>query len=620
MCGIAGIVGGVVDDRVREAVARMSAAQSHRGPDAEGCYFDERSALGHRRLATIDLSPEANQPMEDANCRYVLVFNGEIYNFQEIRNELSCYQFKTRSDTEVILAAFIQWREKSIERLKGQFALAIWDKENEKLFVARDRLGEKPFYYCICGDVFMFASELRALLATDRVPRKVSKDGVVDYLVHESTVSPRTIVERVHQLPPGHYGWFSAGDFEVKRYWHPVPNRLKSGAVDYASACIEVRRLLNQAVDGQLVSDVPTGAFLSGGIDSSAIVALMSERAGQPVNTLSVTFDEKHFDETVYSLAVARRFRTKHHDIRLKADALLDLLPEYFASVDSPSVDGLNTFVVSKAARNAGLTVVLSGVGGDELFAGYDTFARYSRLKSHSYLWQLPQFWRGSLAQAIGWAAGSPRARKASALLTLKSFDAGAFYEISRCVFTPAEAEELVPGFSWDKLCRVEASLETDFASMPSYSQMSVMELTNYMQSVLLKDTDNMSMASSLEVRLPLCDYELVQYVLGLPDEYKRGAGPKQLLVDSLDGLLPSEIVNRPKMGFSFPWGRWIRNELRNFCRSEIADLAKRASLGATAVTSVWNRFDSGDADTGWSQIWALVALEQWLKHNKCAT
>jgi asparagine synthase (glutamine-hydrolysing) len=617
MCGIAGIVDSARDGvDLPSVVRRMMAAQVHRGPDAEGYFFSSRAALGHRRLAIIDLSDSASQPMHDYSGRYVVTFNGEIYNFKRLRSQLKGYPFRTNSDTEVVLAAFAEWGEAAVERLEGQFAFAIWDARDEKLFLARDRLGEKPLYYHHCDGTFIFASELRALLKSEFVPKKLSREGLLDYLVHESVRSPGTMIADVFQVPPGHSGWFENGGLELRSYWSLPPRRREAVAGNYSALCRDIRGLLDEATDGQMISDVPIGAFLSGGIDSSAIVALMAQRSSEPVNTLSVTFADEQFDESRYSSIVSNRFETRHHVVRLQPEALLEELPNYFISVDAPSGDGPNTYIVSKAAKQAGLTVVLSGVGGDELFAGYDTFKRYQSFCRYGYAWKTPSALRGLAAQAAVRVFSSRTGRKAAALLMLEHSDAAGFYETNRSVFSRKEASSLLSESWRDVGVRPVRSLQNDegFRALAPLSQMSVLELSNYMQNVLLKDTDAMAMANSLEVRLPFCNHRLVEYMLAVPDRFKVGRRPKQLLVDALGGLLPSEVVDRPKMGFAFPWAKWIRKELRAFCDAQLRRLGQRGVLDAAKIDALWRGFNSRSSSDDWSQIWLLVVLEQWLE------
>ena len=354
----------------------MTDAIAHRGPNAEGHYVDESVALGHRRLSIIDLSPEANQPFFDSTGRYAMVFNGEVYNFMDIRHQLADYPFRTNCDTEVVLAAYIRWGEACLSRFYGMFAFAVWDKQEQRLFVVRDRLGIKPLYFYQDEKKFLFASEIRPLLASGLVAKKLDQEGLYDYFNYQTVHAPRTIVEGVFQLNPGEYAILKNGTFTKKTYWKLAPDQPDIVEGSYGEVKKQVRRLMLESVERRLVSDVPLGAFLSGGIDSTAVVALMAEVADQAVDTFSVVFEEPQFDESEYSELVARRFNTRHHPMLLKPQDFLNALPNALMAMDSPSGDAINTYVVSKVTKEAGVTVALSGLGGDELFAGYPLFLR----------------------------------------------------------------------------------------------------------------------------------------------------------------------------------------------------------------------------------------------------
>jgi len=618
MCGIGGVLYKKSSNLDKYAVIeRMMLAQKHRGPDADGFYHDDLIALGHRRLSIIDLSVDANQPMHDASGRYVITFNGEIYNYKQLRTQLSKYKFNSHSDTEVILAAFIEWGEACLKHLTGPFAFAIWDKKDQNLFIARDRFGEKPFYYYKNNKNFIFASELRALLASDLVPKKVLQNGVHDYLLNASVQAPKTILEDVHQLPAAHFAWVSKDKFELKKYWNIQPLSHVTDNVDYKTTCGNIKKHLDRVIDGQLMSDVPIGAFLSGGIDSSALVALMAERSEQKINTLSITFDEKQFDESRYASVVAKRFNTHHDVICLKPQDLLDGLDDYFSCVDAPSGDGPNVFIISKAAKEAGLTVALSGIGGDELFAGYRSFAWYKAFMKHGYFWHLPLAVRKSFLPLMAMLGPVINLGKLPHLMSLRKNDAAGFYELIRGSFLKSDAAGIMQqqaAFQSSSSSNFTQLNQALFFLLPKLSQFSILEFLNYTQNVLLKDADNMSMANSLEIRVPFCDHQLVEYVLSVQDNFKLGKRPKQLLVDSLDGLLPDMIVDRKKMGFSFPWGAWIKNELNSFCSDALNSLSKRDLFDEFKVRNLWETYQKQDGYGGWNRIWLMVSLEKWLQ------
>ncbi|MFZ4647483.1 MAG: asparagine synthase (glutamine-hydrolyzing), partial [Gemmataceae bacterium] len=377
----------------------MTNSIAHRGPDAEGFYHDENIALGHRRLSIIDLSAAANQPMHDASGRYVITYNGEIYNYKEVRSALPDYPFRTQSDSEVVLAAYLQWGENCLERLNGMFAFAIWDRTTGSLFIARDRLGVKPLYYYHNRangkeDIFMFASEIRALLASGIIPKKLNFSALSNYLQYQTVFGHSNIIEGVMTLPAGHFGTYSNGILAIKAYWQIGAAQDNRDKNDPATVHQEIRHLMQVAIARRMVSDVPVSAFLSGGIDSSAVVGLMAEQSAQPINTFSITFEEPEYDESIYSSLIAKRFNTRHTPFNLRASDFLDHFHEALAAMDNPSGDGFNTYLVSKITRNTGIKVALSGIGGDELFAGYAGFKRWIWLQKH-WLWRIPASVRG---------------------------------------------------------------------------------------------------------------------------------------------------------------------------------------------------------------------------------
>ncbi len=383
MCSISGIVS--VADWTREAVQRMNAAQSHRGPDDCGVVrikaLEGEVVLGNTRLAIIDTSPAGHQPMNDPETGNWITYNGETYNFKELRREIGSGPWLSNTDTEVVLRAYSKWGVDAFRRMRGMFALAIWDHAQQQLLLARDPLGIKPLYYFVAKDRLLFASELRALLASGLTPRRLSTAGVDSYLANGSVESPLTIIEGIRQLLPGHYLQVKADSGIEVTEVEFAERRSVHAPSDRDEAVARLRSELEETVRLHLVSDVPLGVFLSGGMDSSALVALMS-RMDQRPKTFSVVFDENTFTEAPFSRAIAERFNTEHSEIRLSEQRLIQLLPDAIAAIDQPTMDGINTFVVSRAVKNAGITVALSGLGGDELFAGYPSFRRAIKLSS----------------------------------------------------------------------------------------------------------------------------------------------------------------------------------------------------------------------------------------------
>ncbi|MEZ4756833.1 MAG: asparagine synthase (glutamine-hydrolyzing) [Flavobacteriales bacterium] len=621
MCGITGIFGleGIPD--ARATVTAMNRALAHRGPDAEGFWSDEVVALGHRRLGIIDLGHASDQPFRSPDGRYTLVFNGEIYNYRELRAELPQWSFRTASDTEVLLAALITWGDGALHRLKGMFAFALWDSAQQELLLVRDRMGIKPLYVARSGQHILFASELRAVLASGLLRPTLDRDALVDHLRYQTVHAPATIVREVRMLEAGHAMRIS--DQEVRSWqWYDLV-----GAVDrnvehlpLAEVHREVRERLSRAVERRLVADVPFGAFLSGGIDSSAIVGLMAQATQAPVHTFSVVFNEPAFSEEPYAQLVAARFRTEHTPIRLQPHDMLDLLPDALAAMDHPSADGPNTYVVSKVTKAAGITMALSGLGGDELFAGYPVFARSIGLWNKRWLTQFPGWMRSLVAWGLSSTRPSIQSDKLGELLRLSHFTVDDTYPVSRITFSDREVAALM-GATRLPENTVRRFMHTLVRSgrgheLPLLSQVSLGELGTYLQSVLLRDTDQMSMAHALEVRVPFLDHDLVEFVLGVSDQHKYPHRPKQLLVDSLGDLLPRAIVDRPKMGFTLPWEHWMRNELQSWCADRVKRAGHRPWFAPGAVERLWARFLAHDPRVNWSRLWSLIVLEDWLERH----
>jgi len=620
MCGIAGIHGleGIAEPEA--LVRRMNAAMAHRGPDADGVLRRGNAVLGHRRLSIIDLSPASNQPFISVDGRHAIAFNGEIYNYRELKRELD-RPWRTGGDTEVLLAAYEEWGAACLDRLQGMFAFAIHDRDTDELFIARDRMGIKPLYWYRDDKHVLFASELRALLATGLVPRRLDRASLVDHLRYQTVHEPATIVQDVRMLEAGH--WLRMSDAEVSTgRWYDLVRAAKREAEHLPKEQVkhEVRERLERAVEKRLVSDVPFGAFLSGGIDSSAVVGLMAERMQQPVHTFSVVFDEEAYSEERYARIVAEKFRTEHTTIRLKPTDMLQMLPDALEAMDHPSADGPNTYVVSKKTKEAGIAMALSGLGGDEVFAGYPVFKRTIDLWSRRWLTQFPREMRGLAARMIGAARPGIASDKLGELLRLPSFSVDDTYPVSRLTFSDRELVRLV---AMERLPTnrvmeaMHALIRIDGGhALPLLGQVSLGEVSTYMRNVLLRDADQMSMAHALEVRVPFLDHDLVEFVLGVSDAVKYPHSPKRLLVESLGDLLPREIVDRPKMGFTLPWELWMRNELKSFCEERISMLQKRDVFRPDALMLLWRRFLAGDPRVNWSRLWSLVVLGDWLDRH----
>lgn len=613
MCGIAGIYLKDKATGLRPTIQKMIDVIPHRGPDGEGVFLEEdQIALGHRRLSIIDVDKRSDQPLYSSCGNYILVFNGEIYNYKSIKQELGNFEFSTTSDTEVLLNAYIQWGVNCLEKFNGMFSLAIYNKKDKSLFVARDRLGIKPLYYTHTDKGLAISSEVKQLIASGYASTQLDRKGLVQYFMNKTVYTPNTILKDVKMLPAGHYMLYSGEQLDIQPYWNILEKReSKRVATTYEQTKEDVRELLLDSVNLRMVSDVPLGAFLSGGIDSSIIVGLASQHS--QVNTVSICFDEEKYDESEYSRLIAKKFKTNHTEVRFKPEALLEKLPSIMKALDHPSIDGVNTHFVSEKAKENGLTVSLSGLGGDELFAGYYYFKWGYNYKK--YIEKLPsagKFLKNVVGKtALGLKENVSTHKLKEYLNASKDFQSK--YHIFRQLYFSHQLNDL---FSFDPQSydypRADDALLKQF---PKLSQFSYLELTTYMEHVLLRDTDQMSMDSSLEVRVPFLDHRLVEYVMNIDDKFKYPSFPKKLLVESVGDLLPEAIYNRKKMGFNFPWEYWLRNELKDYVDEKISSLAARPEFNEESIRSIWQNFLDHKAGVSFSRVWLYVALECTLQN-----
>ncbi|MFT4025043.1 MAG: asparagine synthase (glutamine-hydrolyzing) [Flavihumibacter sp.] len=617
MCGIAGIIQfngqPVEEDRLRA----MSAAMAHRGPDAEGFFLEKNYGLAHRRLSILDLSTSANQPFSDSAQRYITVFNGELYNYRDVQRNMPEHVFKTTSDTEVLVEWFARKGIEGIDDFSGMFAFAMVDRHTGDITLVRDRFGVKPLYYYQDEERLLFASELRAILASGYVKAVLDPVALRSYFRYQSIASPGSVLEGVRQLPAGHFLQIRNGQLSVA-CWYAVAD---TGApADFSHPTVvkrHIRQLLERAVEKRLVSDVPVGAFLSGGIDSSLVVALMARAGSAPVNTFNISFKEEEFDESKWAQMVARKYNTRHQSIELKPSHFLDELTNALDAMDSPSGDGINSYVVSKAVRQQGITVALSGIGGDELFAGYPFFPTYLKIRQRSQIWDSSTQLRQVAGKMMEWN-NRLNLSKIKTLLEAKKSSIAWLYPVFRQVLPdsiPAAILDLPDhdGVVQEALLEQEAIID----QLPLLSQVTVAELMGYTQNTLLKDMDQMSMAVGLELREPFFDHDLVRYVLQVPDSLKFPETPKKLLVESLQGLIPDEVIFRPKKGFTFPWKHWMKNELKPFCSSMIRSFAGRKGVNNRMLLQHWNDFLLDETQAKWMDIWLFVVLEYWLQKNE---
>ncbi|MFN5376846.1 MAG: asparagine synthase (glutamine-hydrolyzing) [Chitinophagaceae bacterium] len=615
MCGITGILHYGYTDNTKEIVSNMISALSHRGSDATGIYNDAMISLGHARLSIIDLQNRANQPFADKTERYVLSFNGEIYNYQELKQELSTWSFNTESDTEVLLAAFDRWGIDCLNKLDGIFAFAIWDSLEKTLWLARDRMGVKPFYYFEQDKTILFASEIRSLLSSGMISPSLDVCGLTHYLSFQNASSEFPIVTGVKELNSATYLKITDGGIKEHVYWKPN-NHILNQSLSYGDFTRDIFKLLDKAVNKRMVGDVPVSAYLSGGVDSSAIVALMSLHSNVPINTFTLSFQESSHDESAYANIIAKRFETNHTNIILNEDQLLNEVVNGLNVMDSPSADGINTYILSTAIKSANIKVALSGIGADELFAGYPGFNYFKNLQHYSTLFNSTHFFRKGIAVLMNQLNGE-KYSKISQLLQADNTELYSIYPALRQLFSSEKLKKILNDCSC--IDDVNISLVNQLSTIQHahhLSRFSLAEYNAYAKNTLLKDVDQMSMANGLEVREPFFDIDLIEYVLSIPDEYKKGKYNKQLLLDAISPLLPDEIIKRKKRGFVLPWEKWMRNELRSFCDAQIMECADRMFMNKSNFINYWKKFLKKESGIQWIELWQFVVLNYWMNKN----
>jgi len=630
----------------------MAAAMRHRGPDGEGFLVkDARApglALGMRRLSIIDLAG-GQQPIWNETRDVSVIYNGELYNYRELRERLTMlgHRFRTQSDTEILVHAWEEWGEECLTELRGMFAFALLDLRGRfatapLLFLARDPLGIKPLYYTQTAEGFAFASEVRALLASGVVPKQISQDALTSYLLFGSASEPVSLVEGVFSVPPGHRMLLYVPERRrmprARPWWDPETSpaaRDRRRPQDVDSAAKKLRPLLEDAVRAHLIADVPVGLFLSGGLDSGALAALAA-RAQAGIRSFTLSFPGTSYDEAPLARQVAERCGTQHTNIPLDGAAMLRRIDEAVAALDQPTMDGINTYFVSWAAGEVGLKVALSGLGGDELFAGYANFANTALLKRLTRLaWFVPRPLRRATAPLVASIFGTRLSRDAAGKAAAVWTDPDALphpYFYARALFPLGQLERLVePRFRPSTVGADGVTLEptwlgwldrtaSEAGKLEPVAATAWLEMRCYMASTLLRDTDSVSMARSLEVRVPLLDTPLVEFVRSLPDAARqRPRTQKALLVEALAGLLPAEILGQRKKTFTLPWEEWLRGPLRPRLESSFADIAPSLAphLRAEGVRTVWTAFLAGQ--TSWSRPWALYVLNEWCKRELAA-
>ncbi|KVV16569.1 asparagine synthetase B [Burkholderia ubonensis] len=655
MCGIDGFLNSAAFDEetARATLARMTASLAHRGPDAQGTWLDAQAgiALGHRRLAIVDLSVHGRQPMASVCGRFVLVFNGEIYNHRALREELErtgrAPAWRGHSDTEVLLAAIVAWGvEAALRRATGMFAIALWNRESRVLTLARDRIGEKPLYYGRIGDALVFASELKALRSFPGFDGAIDRDALCLYLRQSSVPAPYTIYRGIRKLPPGTFIQFEhARDTPRARAYWTLEHAIEAGRAEPFEGTAQeavglLDGILRKAVAQQMEADVPLGAFLSGGIDSSAIVALMQAQSAAPVDTFTIGFHEAGYDEAGYAKAVARHLGTRHTELYVTADHALAVVPKLPSIYDEPFSDAsqIPTFLVAELTRRH-VKVSLSGDGGDELFGGY---TRY---------FLTPRLWR-----KLHRVPAAVRARIAAALHALRPDHADQLAAVAQSAWSGAEARDTPPRIG-DRLHKLGHVMTADSriglyrllmsavhhperialagqepptpldtasawpADLTFAEQAMAIDTLTYLPTDILTKVDRAAMAVSLETRMPFLDHHVVEFAWRLPASVRLPDGrSKVLLRRLLDAYVPASLIDRPKQGFCAPIDHWLRGSLRDWAQTLLhpARLREEGFFDAAAVERLWRQHQTGRMN--WQhQLWTVLMFQAWLEAQRAA-
>ncbi|MFN9598860.1 MAG: asparagine synthase (glutamine-hydrolyzing) [Dolichospermum sp.] len=613
MCGIAGVIKLNTDDGSLEAkIEKMQTSLKHRGPDDAGIYIstDKQAALAHTRLSILDLSAAGHQPMSTTDNRYHITFNGEIYNFQELRENLISQgeKFHSQTDTEVILKLYQKIGFNCVQHLRGMFAFAIWDDLEKTCFLARDPLGIKPLYYYQLGTTLVFASELRAVLASGLPAINMSVEGLYGYLTTGSVPEPYTLITDIHCLPAGNWLYWHNGNTTKKQYWQIS---FTPEAISPPEAEEIVRKALLDSIQHHFISDVPVGIFLSGGIDSTTILALATQTQQSQLSTYSIAFAESEFNEGELAQKIANHFGAKHTEYQVTSSFAKSILPDFLAAIDQPSIDGFNTFCVSKVAHDHNMKVVLSGLGGDEIFGGYKSFQKVPQMVEWGKKLNTLPFLRTGLGLGLERWGTSPKIKRLGGFLKQPPTFASA-YNTFRGIFSHQEAcmiinqlsisipilPPLVPPYQGGKP-------ESDYSSLPLLrgglgwgstpeDEVSFLELSGYMRNQLLRDSDIMSMNWGLELRVPFVDKTLLEAVAPIPSNIRLAQG-KKLLTQAITEI-PDWVVNRPKKGFSFPFENWMNSEFGDY----FDNVHQNLNIPLNIPLNPWYR------------RWSLAILNHW--------
>ena len=622
MCGISGFIdlkGNIAKEQLEKIIISMNDKVVHRGPDSSGTWVDTDNslALGHRRLSIIDLSDTGHQPMVSPSGRYIITYNGEIYNFQIIKTQLLSkkYKFKGTSDTEVLLGAIDCWGlKKALGKIDGMFAFALWDKKEKTLFLARDRIGKKPLYYGIYDNIFFFSSELKSIRAHPQFTPTIDREAVSAYLRHNYIPSPFSIYKGIKKLEQASYLSFSPannGNIKIENYWD-IKKIAEEGCanpftLDHRQILEGLDKKINKSVSERMMSDVPIGSFLSGGIDSSLVTAVMQKNSNKPIKTFCVGFGEGEFNEAKSAKAIAKYLGTDHTELYLSPQEALNVIPEMAHIYDEPFADPsqIPTLLISRLAKKH-VTVALSGDGGDELFAGY---SRYNLANNIAKIClALPLSLRKAVIKVSHSLPVHGRFYKLLELFDAKDQDDLYFKLMS---FWKEPSNVVINGYESESVFN-KMSGKVDLSNF--YNKMMYIDMVSYLPDDILTKVDRASMANSLECRCPLLDYQLIEYAWRIPLSLKMDGGKgKYILRSLLEEYIPKELFDRPKQGFGIPHHQWLRNELKEWAGDLLNEnrLKQDGIFRADLVQKRWEEHLSGKFDWGY-HIWSILMFQSW--------
>ncbi len=620
MCGIAGFTQYSYSFGDVDTLKKMGDAIRHRGPDAEGTYLQNEVGLCHRRLSIIDLSEAGTQPMISHDKRYSIVFNGEIYNFQELREDLikRGYPFKTKTDTEVILALYSLEGKSLLHKINGMFAFAIWDNIEKTMFLARDRIGKKPLYYYQHYNDIVFASELKSLLTLPEVPRIIRVDAVYDFFAYQYIPDPKTIFENIYKLEPGHYLEVSRHSMEKTKYWDISFAQINTNSENTIKQ--ELQELISNCTRKRMISDVPLGAFLSGGVDSSGVVAMMAQNSETPITTCSIGFDNKKYNETEFAKIVAKQYKTNHHELTVHQN-VRDNLEKIVSFFDEPFADPslVPTFFVSELARQK-VTVAIAGDGGDEVFAGYEKYT-IDTIEHHLRKF-FPAFVRSKIFPGLAKLLANFNnkiCRKGNSLLTSLSLTPAMGFYISNSQITDELWNSITTSETKSKLGKYHPSqITTSFYDQcdghDHLSKILYTDMKTYLPGDILVKVDRMSMANSLEVRAPILDYNLMEFAATIHSSLKYNKGEKKyILKEAFKDSLHDDILYRKKMGFSVPLAEWFRDEIKILAEQKLFHSPGGLSdyFKMDKIKKIWDQHQSGERDFS-APIWSMLMFQMW--------